>query len=52
MGGRARELFDFPEGRSVGGIIGPRVQDISQPGYVKYKFSTQRLVTVIYQFHC
>lgn len=39
MGGRARELVDYQEEKSVGGIIGPRISD---PDILSQKFSTQR----------
>ena len=28
MGGRARELVDYPEEKSIGGIIGQRLNDV------------------------
>ena len=43
MGGRARELMDYDESLTVGGIIGPRVADIPDTQANKdIPFTTQR----------
>lgn len=56
LGGRARELIDFSEYRSVGGIKDPRFKDISNGLTVdgnetmdkaKFPFSTQREASVV-----
>ena len=44
MGGRAREMVDYQEEKSVGGIIDPRVKDVPVPGHI---FSTQREASVL-----
>merc|ERR1719421_1205450 len=44
MGGRARELISYQEEKSIGGIIGPRVQDVPVE---KFRFSTQREASVL-----
>jgi hypothetical protein len=51
MGGRAREFVDLPEIRSVGGHMGPHVQDATpQPGkdtnLNPFVYSTQREASV------
>jgi hypothetical protein len=47
MGGRAREFVDLPHEQSIGGIIGPRVQDISLEYNLQQKFSTQREISYL-----
>jgi hypothetical protein len=48
LGGRAREFMDLPEERSIGGIIGPRVEDINaSAGNPLQRFSTQREASVV-----
>ena len=47
LGGRAREFIDFGEYRTVGGVIGPRVQDIPDIQANRMQlFSTQREASV------
>jgi hypothetical protein len=48
LGGRAREFLDFSEERSVGGILGPHVQDIPQTDANSLQlFTTQREASVL-----
>lgn len=47
FGGRARELVEYPEARSVGGIIGPRVLDPTS----RTIYTTQRLTKAIHYVH-
>ena len=47
MGGRARELMEFAESQSVGGIIGPRVKDVDQGAASAAQYlTTQREASV------
>ena len=49
MGGRAREYVVLPEERSVGGIIGPRVQDVPQVGENELQKFTSRREASVYK---
>jgi hypothetical protein len=48
MGGRAREIARLPEDDAIGGIMSPRIADISRGGFgvnVNQKFTNQREVS-------
>jgi len=48
MGGRAREFEYFTEERSIGGILGPRVENIpATDGNRQQRFSTRREASVV-----
>ncbi|KAJ1444116.1 hypothetical protein B484DRAFT_388979 [Ochromonadaceae sp. CCMP2298] len=48
LGGRAREFVYLPEERAIGGIVGPKVENIPDvPANKQQRFSTQREAVVV-----